>query len=121
VPTLPIEVFTKNVVFKHVHVPGPFGPGELVVFSDDLLNVQNADVGTHSGFATLVRITAGEPNLVQYQATYDLKDVPGTPQRQGQVTTRGLVPFIGAEFLGSPKVAITGGTWAYLTPPLVVR
>jgi hypothetical protein len=101
--------FTKPV--DDQEVPGPPKLGKQFVFTDDLASdpAGTTVVGTHSGFATLVR---GEPHFLQYQATYDLK--AATRQQKGQLTVRGLVAFSDVgKFVGSPKVAITGGTEAY--------
>jgi hypothetical protein len=101
-----VEVFTDNLFIEAV--PGPDKPGKQVVFFDDLLNAQNQKVGTHSGFATLAREMPTGQRLYQYQAVYSLT----AGQQQGQVTARGLVAFEQGAFVGSPKVAITGGTEA---------
>ena len=110
-----IKVRTDNKVF--VHVPGPHKPGQQVVFSDDLQKENAvAKVGTHSGFSTLLREL---PNgvLLQYQATYEIyaqpPDPPSDAIAKGQIAAQGVV-FWQDDFVENTKVAITGGTEAYL-------
>jgi hypothetical protein len=102
-----ITVLTKNIIFGHV--PGPHKPGSQVVFSDDLLDAAGKRVGSHSGFGTLVR-ELDDRGLIHYQATYEF--APGPKEIGPQITARGLV-FWQADFVGAPKVAITGGTEDY--------
>jgi hypothetical protein len=123
-----IKVRLKNNQFEVV--PGPERLGMQTAFWDDLLH-DSAPLnppkilGEHSGSATLIRFEAGG-EWFQYQATYRLDPTPGV--QEGQVTARGLVFFREGDFVGGPRVAITGGTdayknargqvtWTLVTPP----
>jgi hypothetical protein len=122
-----------NTPVKHFY-PGPHGPGKVFVFSDNLL-IESIDTkkvpgteearraGTHSGLVTTLRATGptgdafipGDSLLFQYEGTYRLNAVPGSPGLQkGQVTARGVVLKTGGEPSEKPVTwAITGGTGAY--------
>jgi hypothetical protein len=79
--------------------------GDQNIFSDDLLDGQNAIVGQHSGFCTRVRVTPpNAPDIFQCLATFKLPD--------GQVTARGLVEIPLAAG-NSATFAISGGTDRY--------
>jgi hypothetical protein len=126
-----IKVRLRNKPFEVV--PGPHKLGVRTAFWDDLL-ADDSDqmLGEHSGDATLIRFEGGG-EWFQYQATYRLlknyvdsqkippvlgddatvDQDPTSNVKKGQVTARGLVFFKGGDFVGSPRVAITGGTDAY--------
>jgi hypothetical protein len=84
--------------------------------------------GSHSGFATTLRVAEAGDNfyqsgsyLLQYEGIYRFNTVPNTPSQSGQVTARGVVyGFIPNTGVVNPieppiRFAITGGTDAYVT------
>jgi hypothetical protein len=119
------------------------GPGHRFVFSDDLVleqydnstpgnglpqNPNQRRAGTHSGFVITLRIAQAGDNffpqdsfLFQYEGTYRFNTVANTPLMRGQVTARGVLHgnldnqgnFTPLD--GPIRLAITGGTEAYLT------
>jgi hypothetical protein len=105
---MPVSPITLRVVKDHsvVHpYPGQPGPGKRVIWTDDLERETSpgsgswVPAGTHSGISTTVReAAAGDPyipvgggaaELIQYEATYRLLDVPAAGQQAGQITARG--------------------------------
>jgi hypothetical protein len=123
--------------------PSPPGPGHRFFFTENLVlqrydnntpgnglphDPQNRLAGSHSGFVTTVRIArAGDQlypqgsYLFQYEATFRFNTVPNTPLLRGQVTARGLIhgnyDNLGnlSPLDGPIRLAITGGTEAYVT------
>jgi hypothetical protein len=110
--------------------PGKKGPGLRFIWTDDLELESNPGVpaGTHSGISTTVRdVAAGDPyipvpgggdaELIQYEATYRLIDVPAAGLQAGQITARGVVfvKIVGnqAQPVEPAPFAITGGTGPY--------
>jgi len=93
--------------------PDPGGPGKWFVFGDDPLLMQYDNLtpgnglpqgelhrraGSHSGFATTLRVAEAGDNfyqsgsyLLQYEGIYRFNTVPNTPSQSGQVTARGVV------------------------------
>jgi hypothetical protein len=111
------------------------GPGHRTVFSEDF-GLEEYDsvaynkplAGSHSGFVTTLRIAKANDRLyqkgsylLQYEGVYRFNAVPNTPLMRGQVTARGVLygtldskgNFTPLD--GPIKVAITGGTDAYVT------
>jgi hypothetical protein len=120
--------------------PQVFGRGLRIVFNEELFYPGTGAppptgkfAGTHSGVYTnlwtelssqVFGIAFAGGELIQNEATYDLKALPaagGQPAlKAGQITVRGVVPIVfgdqGADpFAGGakPSIAITGGTGAY--------
>jgi hypothetical protein len=131
VPGMEIKVRLQNNEFEYV--PGPHKLGFRTAFWDDLLADDSDQIlGEHSGNGTLIRFEGGG-EWFQYEATYRLSknyadsrksppvladdptvdQDPTTNVKKGQITARGLVFFKGGDFVGSPRVAITGGTDEY--------
>jgi hypothetical protein len=98
-------LFTKNIAFREIPPAGVAQLGDQIVFTDDLLDSQNHEVGQHSGFCTRVRVIANAPDLYQCQATLSLPE--------GTITARGLFSIPTAVGQLSGRAAITGGTEAY--------
>jgi hypothetical protein len=128
-------VFTGQLKLKVVaqqsrRYPGPAGPGLVFAWSDELEldGHPNVPAGTHSGISTTVREVAagdqyirvpggGAAELIQYEATYRLLDVPAIGLQKGQITARGVILY---QFVNGPvpvdnpvQFAITGGTGPY--------
>ena len=120
-------------------LPGPAGPRHRFIFSDDLVleridnkrpgnglpqSPQDRLAGTHSGFATTLRVADGNDKffpegsmLFQYEGTFMFDavtpDLP-TDLPRGQVIARGVALFDGGfEPLKPLTFAIVGGTGAY--------
>lgn len=134
-----IVVFLSNKDFAYY--PGQPGLGKRLAFWDDLFDRQKSTnpqdplppiLGEHSGDATVIRFEGGG-QWVQYTATYRLSknyadsqksppvlaadptvdQDPSSTVKKGQITAQGLVFFKDGDFVGSPKVAVTGGTEEY--------
>jgi hypothetical protein len=107
--------FTEDVVLKQYEKKAP-GNGLPQ-------NEAERYAGIHSGFLTLLRITATgdrfyKPDIFVYQyvATYKFNDLPQTPLKKGQITGHGLTLFDTTTHTGVEKpnkYALTGGTDAY--------
>jgi hypothetical protein len=110
--------------------PGKKGPGLRVAWTDDLEVQGNPGLpaGTHSGISTTVRDVAagdlyipvpggGDAELIQYEATYRLINVPAAGLQAGQITARGvvLIKIVGnqVQLVQPAPFAITGGTGPY--------
>ena len=131
-----VEVTTTPVEGR---LPGPSGPRYRFVFSDDLVleridnnmpgnglpqSPENRLAGTHSGFATTIRIADANDRflpeggmLFQYEGTFMFDavtaDLP-TVLPKGQVIARGVAIFDrNFEPLKPLTFAIVGGTEAY--------
>jgi hypothetical protein len=132
-----IEIDGDNAFMDRVKPKAP-GLGLRIVFHENLhyparqTPLAQPPAGTHSGVYTNIwtklpgqafgtAFAGGE--LIQNEATYDLKAVPAsgntTALEAGQITVRGVVPIDTSlsPFAGNPKatpsIAITGGTGAY--------
>jgi hypothetical protein len=114
--------------------PSPPGPGHRFFFTENLTLeeydgvTQNHQLaGSHSGYVSTLRIAqAGDiypqgSYLFQYEGTYRFNTVPNTPLMRGQVTARGILHGTLnnqgqlAPLDGLIRLAITGGTEAYVT------
>jgi hypothetical protein len=120
-------------------LPGPAGPRHRFIFSDDLVleridnkkpgnglpePPQNRLAGTHSGFATTLRVADANDKffpegsmLFQHEGTFMFDAVtPDLPTKlpRGQVIARGVALFDGNfDPLKPLRFAIVGGTAAY--------
>lgn len=76
-----IVLFTKNVAFRDIPAAGPAQLGDQIIFTDDLVDSGNHEVGQHSGFCTRLRVIPNGPDLYQCQATLTLPE--GTIRPEG--------------------------------------
>jgi hypothetical protein len=121
-----VSLLSPPVVAEFVKGSKP-GPGHRTVFSDGVA-YNKPLAGSHSGFVTTLRIAKANDRLYQkgsylfqYEGVYRFNAVPNTPLMRGQVTARGVLygtldskgNFTPLD--GPIKVAITGGTDAYVT------
>jgi hypothetical protein len=136
--TMEVEVDVTTTPVEG-RLPGPSGPRYRFVFSDDLVleridnnkpgnglpqSPENRLAGTHSGFATTIRIADANDKffpeggmLLQYEGTFMFDavtaDLP-TVLPKGQVIARGVAIFDrNFEPLKPLTFAIVGGTEAY--------
>ena len=138
-PTIKILVRIDPDNSAYHEVDGPIEMGKRFLFTEDLfleeyddstpgnglpVNPNDRLAGTHSGEATLVRVTQPgdrlfpEPSLLfQYEATYKFNTLDDTPLQKGQVTAQGVLLFGSNNNQLEPPVrfAITGGTGPYNT------
>lgn len=102
-----IVLFTQNIAWRRMPPGGKRRIGDRLIFTDNLVDENGAEVGQHSGFCTRVRRMKRAPDLYECQATLTLPE--GTLTARGEFRVRAKPGQL------SGRAAITGGTDGFIT------